>query len=63
MQLDAIKADQGGAAAEPVVPDKPLAQILADAKTAKEEAFQEQWKQMKTGVETSRASAGPRSEV
>ena len=37
-------ADDGGAAA-----DKPLAEILAERKAEKDAAFQERWRQMKTG--------------
>ncbi len=33
-----------------IVPDKPLAQVLAEAKQAKEDAFQAVWKSMKTGA-------------
>lgn len=49
-QLEEIKAarglhvDDGTAAA-----DKPLAEVLAERKKAKQDAFEEQWKQMKTG--------------
>ena len=42
MQLEAIKAERGEAK-EQVLPDKPLAQVLADT-------FQAQWKQMKPGA-------------
>lgn len=53
MQLDAIRAEQGGAAEAPVdggpSDSRPLAVVLAENKQAKEDAFQEQWKQMKTG--------------
>lgn len=51
MQLEAIKAERGDTK-EQELPDKPLAQVLADAKQAKEDAFQAQWKQMKTGAGT-----------
>ena len=51
MQLEAIKAERGETK-EQELPDKPLAQVLADAKQAKEDAFQAQWKQMKTGAST-----------
>jgi hypothetical protein len=50
MQLEEIKAarglnvDDGTAAA-----DKPLAEVLAERKKAKQDAFDEQWRQMKTG--------------
>jgi hypothetical protein len=50
LQLEEIKAarglnvDDGTAAA-----DKPLAEVLAERKKAKQDAFDEQWKQMKTG--------------
>lgn len=49
-QLEEIKAarglnvDDGTAAA-----DKPLAEVLAERKKAKQDAFDDQWKQMKTG--------------
>jgi hypothetical protein len=49
-QLEEIKAarglnvDDGTAAA-----DKPLAEVLAERKKAKQDAFDEQWRQMKTG--------------
>ncbi len=49
MQLEAIKAERGETK-EQELPDKPLAQVLADAKQVKEDAFQAQWKQMKTGA-------------
>lgn len=49
LQLEAIKAERGETT-EAVVPDKPLAVVLAEAKQAKEDAFQAQWKQMKTGA-------------
>jgi hypothetical protein len=58
MQLEAIKAERGETK-EQELPDKPLAQVLADAKQAKEDAFQAQWKQMKTGAGTT-DSAGRR---
>jgi hypothetical protein len=50
LQLEEIKAarglnvDDGTAAA-----DKPLAEVLAERKKAKQDAFDEQWRQMKTG--------------
>jgi hypothetical protein len=50
VQLEEIKAarglnvDDGTAAA-----DKPLAEVLAERKKAKQDAFDEQWRQMKTG--------------
>lgn len=49
-QLEEIKAarglnvDDGTAAA-----DRPLAEILAERKKAKQDAFDQQWKDMKTG--------------
>lgn len=50
MQLEEIKKARGlsvddGTAA----PDRPLAEILAERKQAKQDAFEDQWKQMKTG--------------
>lgn len=50
MQLEEIKkarglsVDDGTAAA-----DKPLAEVLAERKQAKQDAFDQQWRQMKTG--------------
>lgn len=54
VQLHALRAEQGGAA-EPHVDggpsdSRPLAVVLADNKQAKEDAFQAQWKQLKTGM-------------
>ena len=53
-QLDAIRAEQGSEAEAPVDGGpgdrRPLAVVLAENKEAKEAAFQEQWKQMKTGA-------------
>lgn len=49
-QLLEMKAAAGGAAEGSEAPLKPLTQVLAEAKEAKEAAFQEQWKQMKTGA-------------
>jgi hypothetical protein len=40
-----LSVDDGTAAA-----DRPLAEILAERKKAKQDAFDDQWKQMKTGV-------------
>lgn len=51
LQLEEIKkarglsVDDGTAAA-----DRPLAEILAERKKAKQDAFDDQWKQMKTGA-------------
>ena len=42
-----VSVEDGG-----VFPDKPLAQVLMEAKEAKEEAFQATWKQMKQGRAT-----------
>lgn len=39
-----LSVDDGTAAA-----DRPLAEILAERKKAKQDAFEDQWKQMKTG--------------
>ena len=50
LQLLEIKAAGGGPAEGGEAPLKPLTQVLAEAKEAKEAAFQEQWKQMKTGA-------------
>ncbi len=49
-ELEELRAEQAGPAGEAIVPEKPLAEVLAEAKQAKEDAFQAQWKQMKTGV-------------
>ena len=46
-----MRAEAGGGG-EGEVALKPLTQVLAEAKEAKEAAFQEQWKQMKTGTTT-----------
>ena len=46
LELRAAGAKAEGAEA----PLKPLTEVLAEAKEAKEAAFQEQWKQMKTGT-------------
>lgn len=51
LQLEEMKKARGlsvddGTAA----PDRPLAEILAERKQAKQDAFDDQWKQMKTGV-------------
>lgn len=47
-QLDEIRAARGGAepSAEPL---KPLSEVLREAKEAKQAAFDNQWKTMKTG--------------
>jgi hypothetical protein len=50
--LQEIKAATGGKGRVEdgsIAADKPLAQVLQDAKDAKEAAFQEGWKQMKVG--------------
>jgi hypothetical protein len=43
-----------------VAADKPLAVILAERKAEKDAAFQEQWKQMKTGAGRPHAAAAAR---
>ena len=48
MQLEEIR-EQRGEGAEHIVPDKPLTQVLAEAKEAHEAKFQAVWKSMKTG--------------
>lgn len=49
-ELAEIKSKRGLSVEDgTIAADKPLAQILAEAREAKEVAFQEQWKQMKTG--------------
>lgn len=51
LQLEDMKATRGERVEDgSIVPDKPLAQVLADAKQAKEDAFQALWKSMKTGA-------------
>ncbi|KFM27463.1 hypothetical protein F751_1240 [Auxenochlorella protothecoides] len=49
LQLRDIQDAQNQRSAEEVAASKPLAEVLRDAKEAKESAFQETWKQMKTG--------------
>ncbi|KAI8467414.1 MAG: hypothetical protein J3K34DRAFT_454496 [Monoraphidium minutum] len=49
-ELATIKATRGGAVDDgSVAADKPLAAILAERKAEKDAAFQENWRQMKTG--------------
>lgn len=48
LQLRDIQDAQNQRSAEEVAASKPLAEVLRDAKEAKESAFQETWKQMKT---------------
>lgn len=48
MQLEEIR-EQRGEGAEHIAPDKPLTQVLAEAKEAHEAKFQAVWKSMKTG--------------
>eukprot|EP00891_Asterochloris_glomerata_P007736 jgi/Astpho2/7736/fgenesh1_pg.00116_%23_6_t len=49
-ELEELQASAGGARDnEGVIPNKPLAEVLREAKEAKEEAFQNQWKTMKQG--------------
>jgi len=51
-QLQEIKAARGLTVDDgTLAPDKPLAEILAERKKAKQDAFDAQWKQMKTGTE------------
>lgn len=49
VQIQELQKEYGGTgeASEPI---KPLAHILLEAKQAKDEAFQNQWKQMKQGM-------------
>ena len=52
-ELAEIKAKRGGALRPEdgtMEPEKPLWQVLQEAKDAKEEAFQEGWKTMKQGI-------------
>jgi FAM192A/Fyv6, N-terminal domain len=45
-----LKASRGGRVEDGVIaPEKPLVEVLREAKEKKEEAFQEQWKLMKQG--------------
>lgn len=51
LQLESIKSSRGLSVDDgSMSADKPLAVILSERKAAKDAAFQEQWKQMKTGV-------------
>ena len=50
-QIQELQKEYGGTG-EGSEPIKPLAHILLEAKQAKDEAFQNQWKQMKQGVVT-----------
>ena len=51
LQLERIKAERGGRVEDgAVAPDKPLVEVLREAKEAKEAAFQAVWKSMKTGA-------------
>ena len=49
LQIQELQKEYGGST-EGSEPIKPLAHILLEAKQAKEEAFQNQWKQMKQGA-------------
>ena len=50
LQLEELRASAGGARDnDGGIPNKPLAEVLREAKEAKEEAFQNQWKTMKQG--------------
>ena len=61
MQLEAVKAERGGRVEDgAVAPSKPLAEVLREAKEAKEEAFQAMWRQMKTGAGTRPRGLGGR---
>ena len=48
-QIQELQKEYGGST-EGSEPIKPLAHILLEAKQAKDEAFQNQWKQMKQGA-------------
>lgn len=48
-QVLKLQKQHGAALEEAGKNNKPLAQVLLEAKQAKEEAFQNQWKQMKQG--------------
>lgn len=56
LQIQELQKEYGGST-EGSEPIKPLARILLEAKQAKDEAFQNQWKQMKQGRLTMRGSA------
>ena len=48
-QLEAVKSKRGARVEDgAVAADKPLVEVLREAKEAKEAAFQEGWRQMKT---------------
>lgn len=50
-QLAAIKEQRGMSADDgTAAPLKPLAEVLLEAKQAKQAAFDDKWKQMKTGA-------------
>lgn len=51
VQIQELQKEYGGNT-EGSEPIKPLAHILLEAKQAKDEAFQNQWKQMKQGMAT-----------
>ena len=52
VQIQELQKEYGGSG-EGSEPIKPLAHILLEAKQAKDEAFQNQWKQMKQGMSQS----------
>lgn len=49
LQVLELQKQHGAAEEEAQRNNKPLAQVLLEAKQAKDEAFQNQWKQMKQG--------------
>ena len=51
VQIQELQKEYGGST-EGSEPIRPLAHILLEAKQAKDEAFQNQWKQMKQGTKT-----------
>jgi hypothetical protein len=58
-QLAEIKAQRGASVEDGAVSvDKPLVVVLAEAKAAKEEAFQNVWKSMKVGEAQTKEEPG-----
>ena len=51
-QLEELRQERGDRVEDgAIAPDKPLVEVLAEAKEAKEASFQAVWKSMKQGVE------------
>eukprot|EP00775_Hariotina_reticulata_P004464 gene4464-4720_t len=58
-ELQEIKAARGLTVDDgTLAPEKPLAEVLAERKKAKQDAFDAQWKQMKTGAAVALLSRG-----